>query len=274
MAQLIVFTDLDGTLLDAKTYSWRAAQPALDELRRRRVPVVFCTSKTRAEILPLREELGLKDPFVAENGGAIYVPRSYFPFPLPAARKEADTEVLELGVPYAKLVQALEEAAQTSGVQVRGFSRLSDKEVGKLCGLPLTEARRARQREFDEPFLVEKGTPKQKEKFFNWLQQRGLRWREGGRFLHLMGDNDKGVAVRRLVELFQKKFSALRTVGLGDSPNDIDFLAAVDVAVLLTRPDGTHDPELRAKLPRARLAKAPGPAGWNDAVTQILELPR
>jgi len=272
MAQLIVFTDLDGTLLDAKTYSWRAAAPALDELRRRRTPLVFCTSKTRAEILPLREELGVPDPYVSENGGAIYVPRNYFPFPLPAARKEADTEVLELGVPYAKLVQALEEAAETSGVTVRGFSRMSDKEVAKLSGLPLAQARRARQREFDEPFLLEKGTAKQQEKFFNWLQQRGLRWREGGRFLHVMGDNDKGVAVRRLVEFYTKKFSGrLRTVALGDSPNDLDFLAVADVAVLIARPDGSHDPEARAKLRGVRLAAA-GPAGWGAAVQDILGL--
>jgi mannosyl-3-phosphoglycerate phosphatase len=270
MAQLIVFTDLDGTLLDAGTYSWRAAQPALDELRRRRIPLVFCSSKTRAEILPLRQELNNTDPFVAENGGAIYVPRNYFPFPLPAARKEADTEVLELGVPYARLVQALAEAAETSGVRVRGFSQMSDKEVAKLTDLPLAQARRARQREFDEPFLLEKGTAKQKEKFFNWLQQRGLRWREGGRFLHLMGDNDKGVAVRRLVECYAKKYSGrARTVGLGDSPNDLDFLAAVDAAVLVARPDGSHDPEARAKLPGARLVAA-GPAGWNAAMEQLL----
>ena len=92
MPQLVIFTDLDGTLLDARNYSWRAAQPALDQLRRRRVPVVFCTSKTRAEILPLREELRNADPFVAENGGAIYVPRSYFPFPLPAVKLIAHYE--------------------------------------------------------------------------------------------------------------------------------------------------------------------------------------
>jgi len=274
MAQLIVFTDLDGTLLEHQSYSWRAAEPALKELRRRRVPVVLCTSKTRAEILPLREELKVDDPFVAENGGAVYVPRNYFPFPLPAARKEADAEVLELGVAYQKLTQALEEAAETSGVRVRGFSRMTDKEVAKLCGLPLAEARRARQREFDEPFLLEKGTAKQKEKFFNWLQQRGLRWREGGRFLHLMGDNDKGVAVRRLQELFQKKYSAIRSVGLGDSPNDLDFLAAVDIPVLLPNPDGGHDAEMRRRLPAARLAPRPGSAGWNDAIEAILESAR
>src|SRR3989337_1937552 len=102
----------------------------------------ICTSKTRAEILPLREELGVPDPYVSENGGAIYVPRNYFPFPLPAARKGADCDVLELGVSYAKLVQALDEAAVTSGVRVRGFSRMSDKEVAKLCGLPLGQDRR------------------------------------------------------------------------------------------------------------------------------------
>lgn len=270
MGQLIIFTDLDGTLLDARTRSWRAAQAALEELRRRRLPLVLCTSMTRAQVLPLREELGIAHPFVAENGGGIYVPRNYFPFPLPAARKEADTEVLELGVAYAKLVAALDEAAQTAGVQVRGFSRLTDKEVAKLTGLSPAEARLARRREFDEPFLLEKGTPKQKEKFFNWLQQRGLRWREDSRFLHLMGDNEKGAAVRRLVEFYAKKYSGrVRTVGLGDSANDLDFLAAVDTAVVIARPDGAHDPELRAKLPGARLAAA-GPAGWNAAVQQLL----
>lgn len=270
MPRLIVFTDLDGTLLDHQTYSYQAAQPAVEQLRRRRIPVVLCTSKARAEILPLREELKIYDPFVAENGGAIYVPRDYFPFPLPSARVESGYQVLELGVPYQKLVRALDEAAKTSGVKVRGFSRMSDREVAKLCGLPLPAARRARQREFDEPFVMEKGTAKQKERFFGWLQQRGLRWREGGRFLHLMGDNDKGVAMARLADLYRQQYTTIRTVGLGDSPNDLDFLAAVDVPVLVALPNGRHDDEVRAKVPQARLVPGIGPAGWNEAVLDIL----
>lgn len=269
MARLIVFSDLDGTLLEQLTYSYEAARPALAELRRRRIPLVLCTSKTRAEILPLREELGLADPFVAENGGAVYIPRNYFPFPLPAARVETGYQVVELGVPYQKLVRALDEAAKTSGVKVRGFSRMSDKEVATLCGLSAADARRARQREFDEPFVLEKGTAKQKERFFAWLRGRGLRWREGGRFLHLMGDNDKGVAVARLTDLYRKQYTAISTVGLGDSPNDLDFLAAVDVPVLVARADG-HDPDVRSKVPGMRLTKGVGPAGWNEALEDIL----
>ncbi len=270
MAQLIVFTDLDGTLLDHNNYRWEAARPALEQLQARRMPVVLCTSKTRAEVLPLWEELGLRDPFVVENGGAVYIPRNYFPFPLPKARSDAQFQVLELGEPYQKLVRALDEAAKTGGVQVRGFSRMTDKEVAKLCNLKVAAARLARRREFDEPFVIEKATPQRKERFFNWLRERGLRWREGGRFLHLMGGNDKGAAVEQASDLYRKMYTAIRTVGLGDSPNDLDFLAVVDEPVLVAKPDGSHDAEVRSKLPQIRLAKGAGPEGWKEAIEEIL----
>jgi mannosyl-3-phosphoglycerate phosphatase len=235
------------------------------------VPVVLATSKTRAEVLPLREQLGFTDPFITENGGAIFVPRNYFPFALPTARVESGYQVLELGERYQKLVRALDEGAKTSGVALRGFSRMTDAEVAKLTGLSRADAKRARQREYDEAFLLEKAGPKQKDRFFRWIEQRGLRWRQGGRFLHLMGDNDKGVAVSRLAALYRQLYGEVRTVGLGDSPNDLDFLAAVDVPVLVARPDGTHDTEVRRKVSGVRLASGAGPAGWNDAVLEILE---
>lgn len=274
MARLVVFTALESALLDPRTGSPQAARPGLEQLRRRGIPVVICTGQTRAEVLPLREELGLRDPFVAEHGGAIYIPRNYFPFALPTARVETGYQVLELGVPYQKLVRALDEAAKTSGVKVLGFSHMTDKEVAKLCDLAAAAAKRARQREFDEPFLLEQGTAQQKERFFRWLQQRGLRWRQDGDFLHLMGDNDKGVAVTRLTELYLQQFSQIRTVGLGSGPGDLDLLAGVELPILLAKPDGSHDAEVRRKLPRAHLAPGAGPAGLNDAVAQILALPR
>ncbi len=270
MARLVVFTDLDGTLLDHRTYKWEPAQPALRALRLQGAPVVLCTSKTRAEVLPLRQELKLTDPVVTENGGAIYLPRNYFPFALPPALVESGYQVLELGQRYPNLVRALDEAAETSGVRVRGFAHMKDEEVAKICGLKKPDARRARQREYDEPFLLEKGTPRQKDCFFRWIQQRGLRWRQGGRFLHLMGDNDKGVAVRRLVELYRQLWGDIRVIGLGDSPNDLDFLSIVDVPVLVAQSNGSHDTALRSKLRGAKLAPGPGPVGWNQAVLELL----
>ena len=75
---LVIFTDLDGTLLDA-AYSFLPAAPALEAVRRTSVPLVICSSKTRREIESYRIRLGNHDPFIAENGGAVYVPEGYFP---------------------------------------------------------------------------------------------------------------------------------------------------------------------------------------------------
>ena len=50
MAKIIVFTDLDGTLLHPRTYSFEAAMPALKLIKEKDVPLILCSSKTRAEI--------------------------------------------------------------------------------------------------------------------------------------------------------------------------------------------------------------------------------
>src|SRR5207253_11339070 len=72
--RVVLFTDLDGTLLDAATYRYDAARPALDRLRECRIPLIICTSKTRAEVDYLRRELDNRDPFIVENAGARYIP--------------------------------------------------------------------------------------------------------------------------------------------------------------------------------------------------------
>ena len=75
---LLVFTDLDGTLLDHHSYSWAPARPALASLHERGDAVMLVSSKTLAEISTFRRELGLPHPVVAENGAVIDVPDGYF----------------------------------------------------------------------------------------------------------------------------------------------------------------------------------------------------
>ena len=89
MPNLIVFTDLDGSLLDSTTYSFKAATPALNALREQGIPLVLVSSKTRAEMEPLRQRLGHCDPFIVENGGAVFVPHGLFDFPLERMRTKS-----------------------------------------------------------------------------------------------------------------------------------------------------------------------------------------
>ncbi len=270
-ARHLIFTDLDGTLLDHRTYSWAAAAEALQEIERRRVPLVFVTSKTRAELEVLRRKLGLGHPFVTENGGGIFIPQGYFNLRLEGAQRAGRYHCFALARPYSEVVAALEELAAEAGVSVVGFHEMSAREIAQNTGLSLKEAELARQREFDEPFFFAGAGEEAIQKFAQAARRRGLKVVRGGRFWHLAAGSDKGRAVRHLVKLYRTALrSRLRSVGLGDSPNDLSLLAAVDQAVLLPQPDGSFTSDVLSRLPHVVRGAAPGPAGWNQAVLKIL----
>lgn len=261
----VIFTDLDGTLLDHHTYSWEAARPALEELARRGVPWIPVTSKTRAELEVLRAELGHTHPFIVENGAAAFIPHGYFPFSIPGTVRRDGYEVVEWGRPYAYLRQALRRAAQHSGCEVTGFGDMTDAEVAEACGLPLESARLARQREYDEPFLIREAG--KASRLVDELRREAVHWTRGGRFWHICGPADKGVAVKELCRWYGHHLGPIRSIGLGDSLNDLSFLRVVDVPVLMATAQAGV---LRKDVPGVRIARLPGPAGWSAEVLELI----
>jgi mannosyl-3-phosphoglycerate phosphatase len=270
--RIVIFTDLDGTLLDHDSYSWEGANPALMRLKASGTPWVLCSSKTRAEIEPLREALGNRHPFIAENGGGLFIPRGYFTVPLPPHSTVGSVERIELGTPYPLLCRTLNDIANAAGVPVRGYGTLTAKEVAALTGLSLEEAERAKAREYDEPFIIGgeqgEGTEADRQRVLALIEAKGFRWTRGGRFHHLMGQNDKGHAVKILSDLYRTQFGSIITVGLGDSYNDLPMLAAVDRPILVKHPDGRYDPDIA--LAGLERADGIGPAGWNAAVLSLV----
>jgi len=263
----IVFTDLDGTLLDHATYSFAPAAEALAALRRRRVPVVLTTSKTRAEVRALARALAIESPAIIENGGALLLPRGHLR-PVEGARRVRGFEVLSLGVARETLVRALGEIRAETGAALRGFADMTSRELRERTGLRGDSVRLAMEREFDEPFVLDK--PAHAAGVVRAAKKRGLRVTRGGRFFHLTGDTDKGEAVKRLLALYAAEGRLFDSIGLGDAANDLAMLRAVDRPILVPRPDGSCDPELERALPQAERAPAPGPAGWNEAVLRAL----
>jgi mannosyl-3-phosphoglycerate phosphatase family protein len=263
---VVIFSDLDGTLLDHETYAFDAARPALEHVDRAAVPLVLCTSKTRAEIEPIRTSLRNRHPFISENGGAVFIPSGYFSFDIDGATLHDEYLTIEIGDPYPDLVAALARASHSSGVPVRGFSEMTDGEVAAVTGLTPDQARLARRREYDEPFRVIDS--ERTRHLLDAIEREGKRWTSGGRFFHIMGGSDKAVAVRLLAALYRRSFSAIITVGLGDAPNDAGFLAEVDVPIVIA---SARAAELRALVPHSRLAERPGPAGWNHEVLALLD---
>jgi mannosyl-3-phosphoglycerate phosphatase len=261
VSRLVVFTDLDGSLLDSRTYSFAAASEALRELRRREVPLVFCSSKTRAELAPLRRRLRNRHPFIVENGGGVVIPSGYFG---PGTPRRID-----LGRRYPEVSEALDQLSRATGVRVRGFHHLTAGQVSEKTGLPLAEARLAKRREYDEPFFFVGEGERKRERLERAARRAGFDLTRGGRFWHLFAGSDKGVAVRRLIALYRRA-GPCRTAALGDAANDLPMLRAVDRAVLLPAPDGSFDRAVLRGLPGVVRGSAPGPEGWNRAVLRLL----
>jgi len=266
----VIYTDIDGTFLDARTYSDAASRPALEQALRRGVCVVFCSSKTGAEIRRLADALGFRHPYIAENGGGIYVPDRFFETSLEEFPQESGYRVMRLGTGYADLVRALHEVRDELGLALRGFSDMTPAEVADRCGFALDEARLAVARRFDEPFVAEPADAAAVARISEAFVRRGLQVTRGGRFFHITGRNDKGIAVTRLNERFCREESGIVTYGLGDSANDIPLLSSVDHAYLVQKPDGRFDPKVCDELPEIIKVPGIGPAAWGQVVHALV----
>ncbi len=264
--QFVVITDLDGTLLDQRTYSYEASWPAVHRLVQLNIPLILCSSKTGAEIQWLWDELGLRDPFIVENGGALLVPPKYFSFSVGAEGSDGWTAV-ELGADVAILRRALLEAAADCNARVRSWGTMGLDEIATLSGLTPVQAGRAAKRSYDEPFLVEE---RDAGRLVARLTSRGFRVVKGDRFYHVMGDQDKGKATKRLLDLYRKIKPTLRSIGLGNSANDLPLLSSVDLPILVRNPDGSWDEEILKQIPNILKSTETGPTGWRQMIEKVL----
>ncbi len=264
----IIFTDIDGTLLDNDSYSFAEALPAIDFLLSQNIPIIPCTSKTHPEVIRLRQSLRLNTPFIVENGSAIFSPPDYFPEPI-GPKVYSNFETLILGKPYQQILECFRDLRKSFNLNIRGFSELTVEDVAKLTQLSPEEATLARERFFSEPFVSSVDLTENAE-IIAFVRQRGCRLLKGNRFFHLLGDTDKGKAVKTLSEIYRKQFpslQSLRTIGLGDSKNDLDLLKAVDVPILIRKKDGTYVQDFSAE--NLYITRQPGPAGWREAIEYI-----
>lgn len=51
----LIFTDLDGTLLDHETYKFDEAKEMLDFIKQNDIPLIIVTSKTKDEVIELQK---------------------------------------------------------------------------------------------------------------------------------------------------------------------------------------------------------------------------
>ena len=250
---VVVFTDLDGTLMDHGTYAVAPAKPALDVLASRSIPVVPVTSKTRAELVPLMARLGLSGPAIAENGAVIM-------------HADGPVDIADTREQIAAALASLPKNIRSAMVC---FRDMDTKQIASATGLALNDAARAAAREASEPFLWRgDATPPTTltEILGETLKKSGLRLTQGGRFFHIVPLRDKAAAISALLS---EQTPRPQSWVLGDGPNDISMLLAADRGALITN----EHVDTQSLLPANHnlyVSRASGPAGWHEAITAFL----
>lgn len=265
---LIIFTDLDGSLLDYDSYSYKPALSALQKINQLNIPVIAASSKTQAELIHFRQEINNSHPFIVENGAAIFLPVDYF------CHQAEDTELLA-GFWVKKFVQSrsywqsLIARTTASREKFSTFSDLSVSDLVRLTALDYDSASRAAQRQYGEPVCWH-GSEDEKQEFISELNALGANVLHGGRFLHVSGQCNKGIALEWLTQQYKNsEQQAVTTLAIGDSHNDIAMLEAADIAILIPSP--AHPLPKLKRTKNLYTASYQGPKGWADSVSSILQ---
>lgn len=266
---LLIFTDLDGTLLNQDDYDYQAALPQLERLKQAQIPVIPVTSKTRAEVEHLRQAVGLTEPFIVENGSGVFIPQAEARFDIAETMDWGIYRLLQLGCTYAEARAALGRIAQALELKLIGFGDMAVADVVERTGLSAADAEQAKMRDFTEPFV----TPKQRsaEQIEQAVKAAGFQVVVGDRFSHLIGPGaGKGKAVQQLVDAYQRSQPdvPIKTIGLGNSPNDLAMLEVVDIPVVIPGLKGAH-PQLANR--GWYIADAPGCQGWASAIAHLTQ---
>lgn len=258
---LLIFTDLDGTLLDIHTYDWQPAAAWLERLQDKQVPVILCSSKTAAEMLDIQQELGLEGlPFIAENGAVIQPDVRWDP---PARRIT--------GMTHHTILQIIEQVRLQTHVKFTTFDDVNERVIGEWTGLTPSRSLLARRHEASVT-LIWRDSDAQMTRFEEALEPHGLQFVQGARFWHVLDARcGKDVAVKWLTEQYcLQERVAWTSLGLGDGPNDATLLDSVDFAVVV-KGINRQGISLQNDSPgRVYHTQLSGPAGWREGLDHFL----
>lgn len=267
----VIFTDLDGSLLDHHNYSFEAAAPALEVLRSRNIPWLLNTSKTFSELEQLRLELKNPWPLIVENGSGVAVPdtpESNELFGLANSslgfERRADYRFYSLGRLCSEFLPQIEPLRRK--YNFLSYQDMTPEKLMELTGLGMQEALQSLDRQYTEPCIWTDSEAAYLD-FVAELKEMDLCCVRGGRFAHIMGKSDKGSALKWVMESFFSR-GKFTSVALGDGENDLPMLNSADIAILVRSP--VHQLPGPCVAAQTIVTDEPGPAGWAGAIIALL----
>ncbi|MBD1162441.1 HAD-IIB family hydrolase [Pelagibacterales bacterium SAG-MED12] len=256
---VVIFTDLDGSLLHRDTFKFDSIKDYIKRLINSGIIIIPNSSKTEKEIEKFNEELGVELPYISENGSAIHglkLINQNFPNEIILSRKKEELLKIFKEKTPEKLIDKC--------VQI---SELSKKEQEKIFGQKNDKLKDALQRKYTLPFLFN-GNNSEKNKLLKVLSYNSLSLQEGGRVLNLCDNINKIKSMNRVIKILKKTEDKIKTIAVGDNYNDMEMLKNSDIPCLVFNDQFKMD---RINIDNLIFSNKPSPEGWADVIKMALE---
>lgn len=256
----IIFSDLDGTILDRLTYDYHESLPSIKWLINNRIPLIFCSAKTRCEMEEINAAIGIDEPFIVENGSAIILPK----------RHDSDhfgnhpLGVVEIGARVDNFKKLLQTALDSEGISYTTFDEMTPEEISSDCGLPVAQAKLAKKREYTVTLKVDK---RKEERVKAVIQKHGLNCSSGGRYLTVGQGGSKGAAVSQVNNMYLQTCEIV-SYAFGDGENDLSMFSEVDYPILVQKSPGVWTETGSNKICRIPFT---GPSGFVKGIEDIIK---
>ena len=255
---IIIFSDLDGTLLHKKNFKFDQIKNYLKKLISNKIILVPNTSKTEFEIKDFIKELGIKLPFICENGSAIYnlnLINSKLPKKIILSKNIKDILEILNKIPYKFREKIID------------LRKLNKKKQLEIFGLPKNKLQAALKRKFTIPIKFN-GNINEKKKFHSQIKKLGLSIQYGGRVSNLGDKVDKSKAIRVFLKMIKIKIKdPIKTIGVGDNHNDIKMLKNTDIPCLVFNNDFR---KTNLDINKLMISSKPSPQGWADVIKKAV----
>ena len=255
---LIIFTDLDGSLLHRDNFKFDEIKDYIENLIDNGVIIIPNTSKTEKEIEEFIKELGKELPFISENGSSIHglnLINANFPNKIILSRdKEELIKIFDSKVP------------DNLKAKCNFISEMNSKQQNDIFGLQGNNLKNALNRKYTIPFLFE-GDNLEKNKLLKILKSSSLTMQEGGRVLNLGDKTDKVKSMNQVLKIYRKVENKIKVIGVGDNFNDLDMLRNCDIPCLVFNDQFKQD---QININNLIFSNKPSPEGWADVIKTAL----
>ena len=255
---LIVFTDLDGSLLHRDNFRFDEIKDYIKDLIDDGIIIIPNTSKTEMEIKEFIKELGSDLPFISENGSSIQglnLINNNFPNKIILSRDKQEL----IQIFNSKVPQELK-------AKCKFISDMNMKQQINIFGLQENNLKYALNRKYTIPFLFE-GDKIEKNKLLKILRSSSLTMQEGGRVLNLGDNTDKVKSMNQVLKIYKKVENKVKVIAVGDNFNDLDMLRNCDIPCLVFNDQFKQD---QINIDNLIVSNKPSPEGWSDVIKTAL----